>query len=143
MPKHDWDYWTGPEIINDAPWVTDSVLPLSEERILDLIEGDYDITPEVKAVPTPGHTPGHISISITSNGYHGFILGDVAHSPAQAEYTDWSPAFDVDPDLARSTRNKVFDDLENENTLIASGHFPEPGFGRLKRSKGRRYWIID
>ena len=88
MPKHDWDYWTGPEVINDAPWVTDSVVPLNEERILDLIEGEYDITSEIKAVPTPGHTPGHISISITSNGHHGFILGDVAHSPAQAEYTD-------------------------------------------------------
>ena len=143
VPKHDWDYWTGPKIINDAPWVTDSVIPLHEGRILDLIEGEYDITPEIKAVPTPGHTPGHISISITSNGYHGFILGDVAHSPAQAEYTDWSPAFDVDPDLARDTRHKVFDKLERENILVAAGHFPKPGFGRIKSSKGRRYWIIE
>ncbi len=143
VPKHDWDYWTGPKIINDAPWVTDSVIPLHEGRILDLIEGEYDITPEIKAVPTPGHTPGHISISITSNGYHGFILGDVAHSPAQAEYTDWSPAFDVDPDLARDTRHKVFDKLERENILVAAGHFPKPGFGRITSSKGRRYWIIE
>jgi glyoxylase-like metal-dependent hydrolase (beta-lactamase superfamily II) len=143
IPKHDWEYWTSPEVINDAPWITDSVVSLNDERILDLIEGEYDVTPEIKTIPTPGHTPGHISISITSNGHHGFILGDVAHSPIQAKYTDWSPAFDVDPDLARFTRNKIFDRLEAENTLIASGHFPEPGFGRLKRANGRRYWFIE
>ena len=80
---------------------------------------------------------------VSSDGNNGIILGDVAHSPAQAEYTDWSPAFDVDPDLARDTRHKVFDKLERENILVAAGHFPKPGFGRIKSSKGRSYWIIE
>ena len=143
VPRNDWEYWTSPEVINNAPWINDSVISLDEERVLDLIDGEYDVTPEVKTVPTPGHTPGHISISITSNGKRGFILGDVAHSPAQAEYTDWSPAFDVDPDLARKTRHTVLDSLEAENILVASGHFPGPGFGRFERKNGRRYWSVD
>ena len=49
----------------------------------------------------------------------------------------------MDPDLARDTRHKVFDKLERENIVVAAGHFPKPGFGRIKSSKGRRYWIIE
>ena len=68
------------------------------------------------------------------------MLGDVAHSPAQAQYTDWSPGFDTDPDLARETRHAVLDRLEGEGTLVASGHFPHPGFGKFVRDGERRVW---
>ena len=74
------------------------MIPLEGLNVLDLIEDEYDVTPEVKTLPTPGHTPGHISLVISSGGETAFVLGDVAHSPAQAQYTDWSPGFDTDPD---------------------------------------------
>ena len=140
VPRTDWEYWTRADVIENAPWMSESVRPLDEARVLDLIDGEYDVTPELKTVPTPGHTPGHISVAISSKGERGFVLGDVAHSPAQAHHTDWSPAFDVDPDLARTTRRRVLNELEHEATLVASGHFPEPGFGRFVRPDGRRVW---
>ena len=140
VPRHDWDHWTQPSVLPDAPHVAESVLPLEEARVLDLIDGEYDVTPELKTVPTPGHTPGHISISVSSRGERAFVLGDVAHSPAQAHYTNWSPSFDVDPDVARSTRHRVFDELEATGMLVQSGHFPSPGYGRLVRHNGRRAW---
>ena len=90
--------------------------------------------------PTPGHTPGHNSIKVVSQGEHAFILGDVAHSPAQAHYTDWNPEFDIIPDDAKATRHKVLDMLESEGTLVSAGHFPDPGFGRFVRGEERRYW---
>lgn len=140
VPKSDWEYWTSPGVIENAPHITESVVPLDEARVLDLIDGEYDVTPELKTVPTPGHTPGHISVSISSKGRRGFVLGDVAHSPAQAHYANWSPAFDVDPDLARTTRHKVLDELEEGAVLVQSGHFPAPGYGSFVRSDGRRIW---
>ena len=140
VPRSDWEYWTSPGVIENAPHITESVVPLDEARVLDLIDGEYDVTPELKTVPTPGHTPGHISVSISSRGQRGFVLGDVAHSPAQAHYANWSPAFDVDPDLARTTRHKVLDELEEEAVLVQSGHFPAPGYGSFVRSDGRRIW---
>ena len=140
VPKSDWDYWTSPGVMENAPHITESVVPLDEARVLDLIDGEYDVTPELKTVPTPGHTPGHISVSISSRGQRGFVLGDVAHSPAQAHHTYWSPAFDVDPDLARETRHKVLDELEEAAVLVQSGHFPAPGYGSFVRSAGRRTW---
>ena len=140
VPKADWEHWTSPGVIEDAPHITESVVPLDEARVMDLIDGEYDVTPEIKAVPTPGHTPGHISVSISSRGSRGFVLGDLALSPAQAHRTEWRLAFDVDPDRARRTRATVFDDLESGGVLIQAGHFPAPGFGHLVRSGARRVW---
>ena len=140
VTKADWDHWTQPEIRADAPHVDAQMLPLESLNVLDLIEGDYDVTDEVKTISTPGHTPGHVSLIVSSGGESAFVLGDVAHSPAQAHYTDWSPVFDTDPDLARRTRHTVLDELEEGAALAASGHFPDPGFGRFVRDGGRRVW---
>ena len=140
VPKKDFEYWTQPEVINTVEYVIPQVLPLQELGVMDLIDGEYEITPELTTYPTPGHTPGHNSIRITSNGEHAFILGDVAHSPIQAHYTDWCPEFDIDQDAARATRHAVLDMLEAEGTLVSAGHFPDPGFGRFVRGEDRRSW---
>ena len=67
-------------------------------------------------------------------------MGDVAHSPAQAHHTDWSPSFDIDGDLAAETRRVILDRLESEKSLVSAGHFPGLGFGHFVRRDGRRYW---
>lgn len=137
----DWDYWTSPEVLRDAEHIRKDALPLRDLNIIDLIgNDDYAITDELTAVSTPGHTPGHISVVVSSAGERGYILGDVAHSPAQAHYTDWSPEFDVDPDLSRQTRNAVLDKLEADGVLVSAGHFPGNGFGHFVREGGRRIW---
>ena len=128
-------------MISNAPNIENDVVPLKSLGVMDLIEPKYIITPELTTVHTPGHTPGHTSLAISSNGENGFVLGDVAHSPAQAHYTDWSPNFDVDQELSRETRNQVLDELEGQGTLVQAGHFPEPGFGHFSRENNRRYWL--
>ena len=140
VTKVDWDHWTQPEVRANAPHVDEQMVPLEGLNVLDLIEGEYSVTEELSTLSTPGHTPGHISLVVSSAGERAFILGDVAHSPAQAQYTDWSPVFDTDPDLARQTRHAVLDKLEREGTLVASGHFPNSGYGRFARSGDRRIW---
>ncbi len=137
----DWDYWTSPEVLESADHIREQALPLKDLNVIDLIgSDDYAITDELTAVSTPGHTPGHISIIVSSGGQRGYILGDVAHSPAQAHYTDWSPSFDTDPDLSRRTRHAVLDSLEEQGALVSAGHFPGNGFGRFVREGGRRIW---
>ena len=140
VSRRDWEHWTQASVIADKPHIVDQILPLNELQLMDLIDGDYRITDELTTVATPGHTPGHISIVIASQGERAYILGDVAHSPAQAHYTDWSPSFDTDPELARGTRHSVIDMLEAEGILVSAGHFPDPGLGRFVRVEGRRRW---
>ncbi len=140
IPQKDWDYWTKPEVGAEAAHITNQVLPLQDLGLIDLIQDDYKITDELTTVWTPGHTPGHVSIVVESAGHRAYILGDVAHSVAQAHYTDWSPIFDVDPELSRLTRHAVLDMLEVEGILVSAGHFPDPGFGRFVRGESRRVW---
>ena len=140
VPRKDWDYWTDPVVMQNAEHVANQVLPLADLNVLDLIDDEYKVTDELTTVPTPGHTPGHTSIVVSSAGERAYILGDVAHNIAQAHYTDWCPIFDSDPDLARVTRHAVLDKLEAEGTLVSAGHFPDPGFGRFVRVEGRRQW---
>ncbi len=111
-----------------------------ELGLVDYVEPETDLTPEVRVWSTPGHTPGHVSFLINSGGERGVILGDVAHSPVQAHETDWNPGFDVLQDQSRATRHSVFDRLEQEGMTIAAGHFPKPGFGKLVRVEGKRIW---
>ena len=75
VPRKDWDYWTQPSVLATADHITNQVLPLNELKIMDLLEDDCKITDELTTVATRGHTPGHISIVIASQGERGYIPG--------------------------------------------------------------------
>ncbi len=107
---------------------------------MELMEDEQGITADITAIMTPGHTPGHMSLLISSQGEKGLVLGDAAHHPVQLHELEWCAFADLDPALARVTRRALFDRIEGDNTVMAAGHFPAPGFGRLARMEGRRYW---
>ena len=68
VTRTDWDHWTQPEIRAQAPHVDEQMLPLEGLNVLDLIEGEYSVTDELTTLLTPGHTPGHISVVVSSGG---------------------------------------------------------------------------
>ena len=140
VTKTDWDHWTQPEIRADAPHVDAQMLPLESLNVLDLIDGEYDVTDEVKTTPTPGHTPGHVSLTASSGGETAFALVDAARSPAQAHYTDWSPAFDTAPDWARQTRHWVLDAPEEGAAAALTSN--AAGVGEAVRHDGGERVII-
>ncbi len=139
-PRQDWDFWSKPSVLEKSAFIGSQVVPIDEINMLDLMDDGYNITDEMTAVLTPGHTPGHMSFAIASNGERGYILGDVAGNPIQAYFTDWCATYDQDPDAARATRYKVLDGLEADGSIVSAGHFPDPGFGKFVRIEGKRYW---
>ncbi len=138
--KGDWDYFSRPSALEANPSTRKCVLPLEELGVLELFDGEQALTGELTTLPTPGHTPGHMSVLISSQGEKGLILGDAAHHVVQVEHTDWSSRADVDVEQAQATRKALMERLEREGLLVASGHFPAPGFGRVVRLEGRRFW---
>jgi glyoxylase-like metal-dependent hydrolase (beta-lactamase superfamily II) len=141
MSAKDWEACHEPEIQPQRfPNAPTCVWPLAELGLVELMQGEHSITRELTAVPTPGHTPGHVSILVTSQGERALVLGDAAHSPVQLQETDWVSRADMDPELTRQTRRALVDRIEREQILVAAGHFPAPGFGRIVRLDGRRYW---
>jgi len=64
----------------------------------------------------------------------------MADFKARVGDTGWSPGFDVDPDISRQTRHKILDQQASEGSLVSSGRFPDPGFGRIVQKSGGRVW---
>jgi glyoxylase-like metal-dependent hydrolase (beta-lactamase superfamily II) len=141
MSRKDWDACHQPDVqAQRFPNAPSCVWPLEELGLIEFMRDEHSITRDLTAVPTPGHTPGHMSILITSQGQRALVLGDAAHNPAQLQEPDWVSRADMDPDLTRQTRRALIDRLERENIIVAAGHFEAPGFGRIVRLEGRRYW---
>ena len=139
--RAEWDYWTDPAVANSpaAAHVVDCVLPLRDAVKIDLVDSEHKLTDELTLVPTPGHTPAHVSVAIMSAGEAGVIIGDVCHHPAQIT-EGWSPVFDMNPALAQQSREKLMQKIEAERMTVIAGHFAHPGFGRIVRTEGKRHW---
>ncbi len=138
----DWNAFKQAEVQANFPFPfwDETLGPLEHLGVLDLLSGEHALTGEITAIPTPGHTPGSMSLSIASAGERAMIIGDVVTNPAQVTETEWVFAFDMEPDQAVLTRKQVIDRAEADDALVIACHFPHPGHGRLIRLEGRRYW---
>lgn len=140
--RADWEAFHRPEAEANLPepYVAKTLTPLQSLGVLELLEGEKALTPEVTALYTPGHTPGHMSLLVSSGGEKALITGDVLLHPAQVTEPEWCIAFDMDTEAAVPTRKQLLDRLEGEGMTVVACHFPEPGYGRIVRLEGRRYW---
>ena len=141
VSKADWTLFGSRVNTRPFAYLKEQIQPLIDADVLDLIEGEINITDEITTLPTPGHTPGHTSLLISSAGEKAVIVGDAAHVPPQIEETHWSPAPDRDKDKSSESRSMMMDLIEKEHALVASGHFPSPGFGNIVRVNSRRKFI--
>jgi len=123
-------------VTQEAEWEA----ALDDLGVLRMMDGEEPLTDELTAIPTPGHSPGHASVLVSSGGEQALVLGDVIVHPAQATETTWNVAFDVDKERATFTRAQLLDWLEADGIPVAAGHIPGTGFGRVVREEGRRYW---
>lgn len=137
VQQTEWDYWTADDDRREAANYDAVLAPLEAAGLLDLVEGEQDVTSEVVTIPTPGHTPGHVSIVVASGGERAYLIADAAHHRVQISEPTWSASADVDAEQASRTRAELFARIEQEGALLASGHFPFPGFGRVVTSDGQ------
>ncbi len=142
MHQADWEAFKRPEVQASFPFPfwEETLGPLETLGVLDLLAGEQALTSEITAISTPGHTPGHMSLAIVSAGQRALIMGDVAIHPAQVTEPSWSVLFDMDQALAARVRRQFLDRVEADSATLVACHFPAPGFGRLVRLEGRRYW---
>jgi glyoxylase-like metal-dependent hydrolase (beta-lactamase superfamily II) len=90
---------------------------------------------------TPGHTPGHVSVHLESQGQHALITGDSIHHPCQIEKVQWSSSADYDQVASRQTRESLLAKYGGSDVLIIGTHFATPTAGYLRR-KGSIY-VLD
>ena len=138
----DWDAFHTSEVQSALPYsyVDQTMTPLKALGALELLSGERSLTPEVTAIPAPGHTPGHMALLISSGGERAIILGDAMGHPLQVTEPDIPFGFDGDQPTAAATRKQFLDDLEQPQSIGVVCHFPGSGFGRVIRLEGKRYW---
>ena len=125
--KTEYDHWAAhsPEGEHKAVF-EDSVQPIVDAGYADLIGSDHRIGDEVSLIATPGHSPGHMSILVTSAGQQALLTGDVAHHPCQMAHLDWSSTADSDPVQSIEARKMLFSRFADTPTLVFGGHY-DPG----------------
>jgi glyoxylase-like metal-dependent hydrolase (beta-lactamase superfamily II) len=134
MGRVEFAHWQGQRERDDMAAVfADSVGPIRDAGLADLVETDHRICDEVGLVPTIGHTPGHVSVRISSEGEEALITGDFMHHPCQIARPDWSSSADSDPEAARRTRGRMLGELCNRPVLVIGTHFAGATAGHIVR----------
>lgn len=133
MGQVEFEHWRQDGDAGQAVVMADSVLPVFDAGLVDLVPTDHRICDQVSLIPTVGHTPGHVSVLISSQGEEAMITGDFIHHPCQFAHPEWSASVDTDPVQSAETRREVFGRYAETPTLIIGTHFHTPTAGYLKR----------
>lgn len=114
--------------------LAESIAPLEEYGVLELVASDAEVATGVRLLPTPGHTNGHVAVLIEDGA--AVFTGDLMHSPIQAARPELSWSGDEDPILAAQTRRAFCERFADTETLVCTMHFPEPAAGYLRTRGG-------
>ena len=131
--RGEYEFWSQTEPNDFADVVQESVLPVWEAGLVDLVAADHAVTDEVRLESTPGHTPGHVSVHVTSRGAEAVITGDLMHHPAQCAHPEWRAGVDTDGALAEQTRRDFLARYADRPVLVIGTHFATPSAGRIVR----------
>jgi glyoxylase-like metal-dependent hydrolase (beta-lactamase superfamily II) len=137
--RPEYEYWSRQEQGEASRIFLDSVKPVVDAGLSRLVEPDFAIEDGVRLEPTPGHTPGHCSLHLSSGGQEAVITGDMMHHPLQIAEPEWSSNFDVDAAQGIRTRREFCGRYADRDVLILGTHFAGPAL-RIVDRKGR--WAV-
>jgi glyoxylase-like metal-dependent hydrolase (beta-lactamase superfamily II) len=150
LPVVDRDYWdphgSGPRPTPTGAFVNsgtfeDSVQPLLEAGVVELVGDGSRITRSLTLQAVAGHTPGHLALNLRSGGREALFVGDVLHHPLQVHYPHWNSPFCEDQQQARATRRRILEDAAERDVLIVPAHFGGEHCCRV-RSRGEALYPI-
>jgi glyoxylase-like metal-dependent hydrolase (beta-lactamase superfamily II) len=146
--KAEWEFWWSEMAYEKAPESFVAIARQNLEPIREgviLIKDDAEIVSGIRALPAPGHTPGHIVVQITSGDQRLYYIGDTVLYPLHLEHPDWLPIYDIVPELAAASKHAIFDRAADEGAWVVGQHFPPfPSLGHVvKRGQGWQWQPID
>jgi glyoxylase-like metal-dependent hydrolase (beta-lactamase superfamily II) len=142
VARDEWAYWDANEDeAGYGPVLADSVRPVIDAGLVDFVEPTFELCEGIRLEPTPGHTPGHVSVRISSRGEEALITGDSIHHPVQMTRTDWCSSADYDRAQGQRTREDLLARYAESDVLVIGTHFATPTAGRVRRRAGGGYWL--
>jgi glyoxylase-like metal-dependent hydrolase (beta-lactamase superfamily II) len=132
MVKEEFEHWQAYED-PFGPVFQESVQPVFDAGLVDLVGPDHQLGDGVWFESTPGHTPGHVSVHIRSQGEEAIISGDMMHHPCQIARPHWVTPFDDDNTKAAATRKAFLERYADTPVMLFGTHFANPVGGRIVR----------
>lgn len=134
--EKEYKYWESKpekEVDDDKFAFDDSVVPIVKANLAQFVRSNHRLDSNISLIPTPGHTPGHVSVLIESQGKRAIISGDFIHHPCQFVHPEWTMSADSLPEKALETRQKILNELAGSSTLFIGTHFANPVAGYVVR----------
>jgi glyoxylase-like metal-dependent hydrolase (beta-lactamase superfamily II) len=132
--RQEWQHWQHLRATNgyhDMEHLNDAIDPVLAAGLAEFVDPDFRLTDEVSLIPTPGHTPGHVSVLIQSRGQSAVITGDLMHNPIQIAVPAVEARFDMDKAHGARTRCEFVERFNNTATLVIGSHFSDPSAGHI------------
>lgn len=129
--EKDWVWLDRQPVTFLGDYCGDSVRPIFAAGLAELFTPPHHINDEVWLDSTPGHSPGHVSVRISSGGQHAVVTGDLIHHPCQMARPHWHSPFDFDTAQALRTRSQFLKQFGDEPVLVIGSHFATPTAGYI------------
>ena len=133
--RREWEYWQGvlkePGHV-DVRHILDSVQPILDAGLADFVESNHRLMEGIWLEPSHGHTPGHVSVRVSSRGQEAVVTGDVFHNPIQFAEPEICSMACVDKEMSRQTRRDFIARYGDSPVRFFAIHFNEP-VGRVVR----------
>ena len=143
VQAREWQDATHPHERNRASYLGENIGPLGEAGLLQLVDGETELAPGVRVIPTPGHTRGHQSVLVGfEGGPRALFLGDVVPTAVHTRLP-WVMAYDLDPARTLETKRALFRRALDESWLLLWGHDRDHMGGRLGLDKDGNFVVRE
>jgi glyoxylase-like metal-dependent hydrolase (beta-lactamase superfamily II) len=134
----EWEFWRHESAAGreEHGCVADSVVPIVEAGLARFVQPSEGIVKGLRFEPTPGHTPGHVLLRLSTAAGDAVFSGDLMHRTVQVAEPQWNSRFCYDGPKARATRQAFVEQHADTGTLVLAAHFPVPGY--IVTERGRR-----
>lgn len=110
---------------------TYNCLPIVEAGQALLVDDSYELDETFTLTLTPGHSPHHCCVNISSKGQKAIVTGDLFHHALQCREPSWSTIFDFDHEQAAASRRSFLETVADTPVLLLPIHFVSPTVGRV------------
>jgi glyoxylase-like metal-dependent hydrolase (beta-lactamase superfamily II) len=140
-----WDPRNGfPAVDYNVGVFEDSVQPVIDAGLAELIDGRHVLRPGIEIQPAPGHTLAHAILRLALPETAIYFTGDVFHHPLQVIDTRLNLPGGDDDATGDATRLRLARTIAEENAIMVPAHFPAPHAGRIEQdARGRRFVALE
>jgi glyoxylase-like metal-dependent hydrolase (beta-lactamase superfamily II) len=145
VQRREWEDAVHPHERNQASYLQENIKPLGDAGLMQLVDGEAEIVPGVRVIPTPGHTAGHQSVLIgarDAGAPKALFLGDVVPTAVHTKLP-WVMGYDLEPARTLETKRALFTRAVQEDWLLLWGHDKDNAGGRLGIDKNGNFVVRE